>query len=428
MVRGLDKVVEVVQMKKCDKVVRIALCGLNVQNLGDVVIFDTVRFLLSRTLAEIGVAGSEIVEVDMLRSEPKFAQRKVKCNRVKKRKSFSEWVSACVKRVPYFRFLLMPTACFVLRMKWRRTKEYRRFMKEELNKISDLNLLLFVGGGLIKYHRQCFHYLIDEITSIAERDAIPVVFNAVGVEGFDRSNPECEILKRALGRRSVLKITTRDDVGLLKDGYECKTPFPVESVCDPAFWVPETYGVSWTGEESGCIGLNVIRPAIFGEYGTPIDPDELAGLYRDVMRIILESGRRVELFSNGVPADARFVKRILSGFPLLFYGDRISVKVPASARELVETIAGYERYLAVRLHASIIGTSLGIPNVSIVWNRKQRFFGEYVGLAENYIERDGLSAENIYAKLMSARPYVVDPAYKNSVFESIKKTLKDVLL
>ena len=107
----------------------------------------------------------------------------------------------------------------------------------------------------------------------------------------------------------------------------------------------------------------------------------------------------------------------LKGNPL------VSAAFPATAVEFVRTIAGYERFMAVRLHSSIVGTVLGIPNISLVWNRKQPFFGAQVGMPENYIDRAGFEARNVVDRLLSARPYAMDAGYKDTVVASLRESL-----
>ena len=77
----------------------------------------------------------------------------------------------------------------------------------------------------------------------------------------------------------------------------------------------------------------------------------------------------------------------------------------------------------MRLHSSIVGTVLGIPNVSLVWNRKQPFFGKQVGMPENYIERDGFDAANVVGRLLAAKPYEMDVGYKDTVLASLRDGL-----
>ena len=79
--------------------------------------------------------------------------------------------------------------------------------------------------------------------------------------------------------------------------------------------------------------------------------------------------------------------------------------------------------MAVRLHAAIIGTSLGIPNVSLVWCVKQLLFGEQTDTLENYITKENFNASYIYNSLLNSKPYHVPLEYKNSIYNGIKEQI-----
>ena len=83
----------------------------------------------------------------------------------------------------------------------------------------DLDVLIFVGGGLIKFKQQNFHYIITDIIKVAQDLKIPVVFNSVGVEGYDLQDVNCQMLKHAINSKCVKAISTRDDFDLLKNSY-----------------------------------------------------------------------------------------------------------------------------------------------------------------------------------------------------------------
>ena len=102
---------------------------------------------------------------------------------------------------------------------------------------------------------------------------------------------------------------------------------------------------------------------------------------------------------------------------------RMAQAAAATAEEFVETIAGYDRFLAVRLHSAIVGTVLGVPNMSLVWNRKQVLFGAQVGMSGNFIEREGFEPRNVVGRLMSAKPYDMDAGYKDTVLASLRDGL-----
>ncbi len=75
--------------------------------------------------------------------------------------------------------------------------------------------------------------------------------------------------------------------------------------------------------------------------------------------------------------------------------------------------------MAARLHSAIVGTVLGVPNISLVWNKKQPLFGKQTGTEENFIMPRDFNTDNVYNKLVSARPWPMDTDYKMTVYNGI---------
>ena len=399
---------------------KIALCGLDDLNLGDEVIFKSTRWLLGGIMAELGLKDFEIVRVDLMHDLRDGVAVRKSGVRLQQRR-LADMTTDLVSRFPSLRLLVHSAACPVLRWKWRHSRSGRSFVANELCKLHGADLIVFAGGGLVKFHRQNFYSPIDDVTRFAKKNRIPVLFNAVGVEGYDIANPKCTILKQALRRDCVRMVTTRDDAETLKREYGLAPQIPVSMVGDPALWVPEVYNVAWQGEKSGVIGLNAIRPAIFGGYGEPINPEELLGLYRGLVRLCLKNGFKVQVFTNGALADNDFARSIIGSCEDLKGNPQVSICLPTTDSELISAISGYERFLAARLHASIIGTSMGIPNASLVWNRKQRFFGAAMGTGENYLERGDFNPETVFATLMAARGCATCAESKKSTYELLRR-------
>jgi len=137
-----------------------------------------------------------------------------------------------------------------------------------------------------------------------------------------------------------------------------------------------------------------------------------------------DAGYSVELFSNGVDKDTVFIDWLLEQYPNLKSEYQVTVANPVSTREFVELLAGYDRFMAVRLHSAIVGTVLGVPNVSLVWNRKQILFGEQIGLRQNFITKEKFTSEEIFQRLCQAKPYEMDEEYKMSVYQNLEDQMK----
>lgn len=403
---------------------KIALLYMDVSNLGDLVIRDTARYLLDAVLDENQLADAEVVPVDI-------GERNYKLEPAYKKKSFHSRVSRFLARYAKSRrvFRNFPfLAQEMLVRSWHESKQGRHFRKKEMPKLQGADLIVFGGGGLVKYHKQSFHFILHDVTRYAQKMGIPVIINSVGVEGYSEEQPGCKLLKRALNRPCVKFISVRDDYSTLVNNFMENPAIETAHVCDPAFWTAETYGAKKRPSEPNkakTIGLNVIRPAIFKDYKYPVELERLDALYHGLVEKLLAQGYHVDFFSNGVPGDTKYISHLLEAFPEMANDDRVTVTLPQTPAELVELISGYDRYLAVRLHASIIGTVLGVPNVSLVWNVKQPLFGQTIGLRQNYITLRGFDADTVFSRLMAAEPYQMNQEYKNSVRETFSHAIRE---
>ncbi len=213
---------------------------------------------------------------------------------------------------------------------------------------------------------------------------------------------------------------------MLRNCYITNSNIVVKSVCDPAFWIRETYQIKEQQfHNPPRIGINVIRTNIFEQYlYKDVNRAFLGKIYFELIQKLYDAGYHIELFSNGIETDTKFIDWLLEKYPDLHTKYKISVVTPKTTDNLIRLLAGYDRFLAVRLHSAIIGTVLGIPNISIVWNRKQILFGKETGLSKNFITRENLNADEIFKRLLESKPYTMDEVYKMSVYQSLEEQLK----
>lgn len=399
---------------------KIGLVYLDVSNLGDVIIYETANTIVHNIIESNGIVNCETVPISI---------GTYRCRVESRKKSFIlnflERSYAAVFRKITQTNIIRKKIIPVIQKKfldflWTKTDTWRYYKKNELPKLETCDLLIFCGGGLIKFHKQNFYLFLDHILEYSDKHHIPVLMNAQGIEGYDENDFRSEILKKAINRNCVKYISTRDDYEMLKNCYIENPEIDIRRVCDPAFWLKETYGVERYHCDTKCVGINVIRANIFGEYTQKISKEELGSLYYGLIKRLHEDGYRVELFSNGVEEDTEFGKWLLKKYPMLEDAYGVKVVYTLSTKEFVEMLAKYDRFLSVRLHASIVGCMLGIPNVGLVWNRKQLLFGKQIGLEKNYITRDEFNSDYIYQMLMNAKPYVMDENYKRTVYDELE--------
>ncbi len=403
---------------------KIAFLYMDMNNLGDLVIRDTARYLLQSVLDENQLADAEVVLVDTgecsYKLDPEYEKETF-------HSPVSKFLSRYAKSRRVFRNFPFLAQEMLIRA-WHESKHGRYFREKEMPKLRGADLIVFCGGGLIKFRKQACHYVLHDVTRYAQKMGIPVIMNSVGVEGYSEEQPGCKILKRALNRPCVKYISVRDDYDTLMEHFIENPAVETAQVCDPAWWSPETYGARKRSSKPGepkVVGINSIRPAIFEDYGHPFKLERLDALYHGLTEKLLAQGYHVDFFSNGVMGDSEYIDHLFETFPEMANDDRITVSLPQTPEELVNLISGYDRYMAVRLHASIVGTSLGVPNVSLVWNVKQTLFGKILGLRRNYITQRGFDADTVFDRLMAAEPYQTNEPYKNSVRETLSHAIRE---
>ncbi len=253
----------------------------------------------------------------------------------------------------------------------------------ELVRLADM--IIFDGGGLIKYRQEHFHQYVPALLACAEECGIPVYFNSVGVEGYDAQDERCLGLAQALNYNCVKGITVRDDMETLRRDYLKTDRIFTAAAVDPAIFTPQVYGIQ-KDDSSHIIGLGVVRSRIFEDYGIPeVTREFQLELWRGIIQQLEHNGYQWKLFVNGLRADYDFAEEILEYLGRTSQAQQYLVPRPIESRELVETIASFEGVIACRMHANIIAYALGVPSVGLVWNDKMVFWGERIGYPERFL-------------------------------------------
>lgn len=301
----------------------------------------------------------------------------------------------------------------------------RRYLRYYEEVIDNPDLIVVTGGGLIKFSTQFFGYSLAAILEFAKQRNLPVVFNAVGVEGYDESSFKCRKLKALLLHPSLKSITTRDDIDILSNKYlENRQDIYCAKICDPAVWASEAYGVSST-KNSEEIGIGIIRADIFQDYGIPFTANELENLYVSVCRTLINNGAKIRLFTNGLHQDNAFCNIIHNR--LLSLGYKLDISIPNSPKELVEIIAGFKSVIVGRLHAFITAYSLSIPAIGLVWNDKLTKFGNNIGYSERMIQYGNLNSEYIVKQLQLAEHTGYDNVHRNRFRRTIVDNINNLM-
>lgn len=401
---------------------KIALAGLiSDNNLGDKVIFDNTKYLYKyvydATAKELLKESNHLdfFSIDLLGSQKTKTKLGLLFYKIK-RKIFN---------------------CFSNRQKAIATiiNNKIRYYKKIIT--SDIDAIILVGGGLIKYKYQNeILYNICALISVSYDMHIPLILNAVGVEGFDESDIRCVFWKHYLNFPNIIAITTRDDINLLinKILISKETPFR-QLVSDPAVWSSITYNIG-KEKDTDLIGIGIIRGNIFRDNNIEFSREKLVDLYSNIAKQLIAMNFKICFFTNGLEEDAEIYDSICDRIknhtlPLL-------TPVSNDGYSLVRLISQFKFVIAARLHANIIAYSLGIQSLGIAWNDKLLMWAKNINREDRFFDIEHLteqfSCEIISNQIVTKTLDVInqdakstpeyDMCFKQSIVKSIEKIFK----
>lgn len=374
----------------------IAFIGLyNEPNLGDPIIFDSTEWLYSNYL------GCEI--------QPKHL--------------YLDYIEKTYYMSFFKRVANKLSNKIIHKSVFHDNYQKRILTKEYFNRnLKGVDIAVVVGGGVVKYSYQFFWGSLWGLLHAANNIKIPVIFNSVGIEGYDADNRKCLILKKAMHLPSLVYITTRDDITTLIEGYFDGNPtIPIYNVCDPAVWISEVYNIK-KNICSNTIGIGIAREKIFIDNGLNFNPNQVIKLYCDIIKTLNSKGCNVQIFTNGHPSDnatALHVYKLLKS-----EGINVDACIPSGTQQLVKIISNYKAIIATRLHSCIISYSLNIPAIGLVWNDKLKLWGRNINREDNFVCIDKLNANYIYNRLTIA----IKEEYDIKLREEFRKTIINNIL
>lgn len=299
------------------------------------------------------------------------------------------------------------------------------FFEKDTDIIADLvrknETIVFPGGGL---NSQKFCNACETILSYCDASK-KIYFNANGISKDLMSKTVKNRIIKIFSDDRVKQITTRGDYETALSLIDTPKEYPCKLILDPAIWAGETYDVKKKNSET--IGIGVIRPEIFQENKSYIDTDAVLNLYAGIIKELEAKGYKWQLFCNGTMKDYKFAQKLLSHIGRA--ESKYLSKRPETAKKLVQQIATYKGIIATRFHANIIATSLEVPSIAIVWNRKMTGFSELIGCPDRYIY-DAEILKNP-AILVNKLEQAISEGYDSAKIENCKiatlETIKNIL-
>ena len=388
---------------------KIAITGLKYEwNLGDEIIYETVEYLIKKYLCETNQENAIIVHSDIRSKIERNAYYKLSDKYLRFRDKVLEKIQTYEKEKNINAYY------YQLRF----LKKYAVLSEYYEDKIGKVDVIIVSGGGLIKYKYEGLDYILENLIYYAQKKQIPVLINAVGIEGYDEQHFGCQLLKKYINQSCVKMITTRDNIALLQGKWLENKEIDCELVGDPALWVHEVYGIS--KKESKIIGLGLIRGEIFKVNGIDYDEEKFLDLWEDIVYEIKKRGYEWKLFLNGKERDMKFADALLSR---LGCEKEKVLLVPESGKELTAVISEFKAVIACRLHAAIVSYALDVPVVELVWNEKQKHFGRIIERPNNFIEVEQFDAKKIINQL----EYAMESGYDEKLRKKLKQDTYDKL-
>lgn len=364
------------------------------ENVGDYLLVEATKHLLRRHDPDTLLVD---IDVDPMDASVRSGMRRLNFRIAAIMKVFQRPVLSVV-RSPRFAYAYH-------RLYWKTKLGW--YFKE---RIKDVDAIVFAGGGFIKYKTQGLNYIDELILDAARRRDIPVMMNAVGVEGYSETDIRCQRLKKALNADNVKVITTRDDVDTLRDRYITNPAIHIQRVGDPVFWLGEMEMLERprrTGSPTRPrIGVNLLNPANFSVYGGDLSPDAVVNFYRNLIAELKRLDADFLLFSNGMTVDQTFGQSLVDTMNLR--PDQL-IHRPTTSAEFVDLVAGFDIILSARMHAGITAYALDVPVVGLIWGEKLQFLTRITGLRDRYFDEHELDPVHIAGLL--ARNDLPEPDY-----------------
>lgn len=374
---------------------RIAICGeVLSSNLGDGVIAKSLAYLVRRY-----EPGAEVSLLDLNDRPEAYGSSSV-------RATGQLWP----RRLIWLRHLPGLFGLNPSRRWWRQLRELGRSILAWISPwdppMAPYDLVVFGGGQLLMDNDLWFPSRLWLQHQRLGPHSRAMAIHACGV-GRQWSSLGRWLVQQLLADRHLVGCTVRDSqsrswaVEYLNCGG-----LALEVVPDPALWAAEAFAVERQYGVS-TLGVGIMVPPVPSQGGDPeaagwLSESFLLSFWRELIERSVALGREVRVFTNGAPEDQAFAERVYASLSAPLQRCTALLPRPRQPAELVELIAGCSCLVAQRLHALIIGCSLGVPFVGLVWDDKVRQFGAMAGCPERMLEGASATPERALLLLEQA--------------------------
>ena len=313
------------------------------ENLGDPLLCRTVERLLIREFPE-----AEIIPFDLSGriSETEYFEPRTS--------PFWEWLTGWL----YDRFLYYRRFA-ILRAYDKDRERLQRiwYHMGQLQKQHCFDLVVFAGGSLfMDYFAGPIYLILRRLTFRRTK----VIFHACGLSNLD--DDAVYLLRQVLKLRNVVSVSLRDSYDRFKELFATKAK--VVETYDTALNCSRLY--SGATEKKLPLGIGLI--------------DRCYDQQLSLVRYFLRRDIRWKAFTNGSPYDWEYAAKILTdaGISSAQLPEYLEPR-PETVQQLIDTVTGFEKIIAFRMHCQIVAASFGVPSFGFAWDTKVSEFYEKLG-------------------------------------------------
>lgn len=322
----------------------------------------------------------------------------------------------------YFR--ISSRAASIISQKYLATKD-EMLLKTAESLIKESDIIIFGGAPVFNYRYQNFYERTAVTLEIAQKYNKPVVFSAIGVDGYDEDSKKCQRLKETLNFECVKQITTRDDFKSLQK-YIDNDQIIIDKVSDPAVFTSTVFEnfVAWNGiEAKRKVGIFILRSNGFVDNGINFSRDDAASFWESLVCELENKGYDYEILTSGHFGDEAFLDYLIKNRNIDSEKCVFNMNYP---EKLVKKISTCDAVISCRLHPSIISYSLNIPAFGIAWNSKVNYFYESIGHKDRILNAKELDPKNVVERIGQAISEGVnkDEEYLISVYNTLYYGIK----
>lgn len=378
-----------------ERPLRVAICGeVRSTNLGDGVIAGSLAYLV-----RCSVPGAEVSLLDL--NDRPAADGPPGAGVVG---ALGSWPLARLRHLPGL-VGLNPS-----RRRWRQLRELGRtalaWGRPWEPPVAPYDLVIFGGGQLLMDNDLWFPSRLWLQHRRLAPHSRAFAIHACGV-GRQWSPLGRRLVRRLLADRRLAACSVRDPQSRRWAVEHLGCPArPPALVPDPALWAGEAFAIPHQADATA-VGAGIMASPMPSQGGdlraaSWLSEAFLLDFWRELIERSVAGGRSVRLFTNGAPEDQAFASRIHSLLAAPVRRHTELLPRPRQPGELVALIAGCGGLVAQRLHALIIGCSLGVPAVGLVWDDKVRQFGAMAGHPERLLEGPAATPERALQRLEQA--------------------------